>query len=118
MLLLTAGLWAARDGRPGDTTAYLVDAVDLAAHTGERNHLRFHFGPTNVAAWELGLAVETGTGPGAAERFVASDRACRRSQASNGKPISLSTWPVLGRKLRAPGTARRCGRQSAGTRAG
>ncbi len=72
MLLLTAGLWAARDGRAADTTEYLVEAADLAAHTGERNHLRFHFGPTNVAAWELGLAVESGTGPGAAERFVAA----------------------------------------------
>lgn len=78
MLLLTAGLWAARDGRDGDTAAYLMEAADLAEHTGERNHLRFHFGPTNVAAWELGLAVESGTGPDVAERFVAA-------------PIELST---------------------------
>jgi transcriptional regulator with XRE-family HTH domain len=70
MLLLTAGLVAARDGRTEDTTAYLGEARDLAAHTGERNHMRFHFGPTNVAAWELGLAVESGTGPDAAERFI------------------------------------------------
>ncbi len=70
MLLLTAGLVAARDGRPQDTAAYLTEAHDLAAHTGERNHMRFHFGPTNVAAWELGLAVESGTGPDAAERFI------------------------------------------------
>ena len=72
MLLLTAGLVAARDGRPDDTTTYLAEARELAAHTGERNHMRFHFGPTNVAAWELGLAVESGTGPDAAERFVAA----------------------------------------------
>ncbi|MGH4008506.1 MAG: helix-turn-helix domain-containing protein [Pseudonocardiaceae bacterium] len=72
MLLLTAGLWAAHDGRPEYTAAYLTEARDLAAHTGERNHMRFHFGPTNVAAWELGLAVECGTGPDAAERFVAA----------------------------------------------
>jgi hypothetical protein len=70
MLLLTAGLVAARDGRSEDSAGYLAEARDLAAHTGERNHLRFHFGPTNVAAWELGLAVESGTGPDAAERFV------------------------------------------------
>jgi transcriptional regulator with XRE-family HTH domain len=70
MLLLTAGLVAARDGRSEESAAYLAEARDLAAHTGERNHLRFHFGPTNVAAWELGLAVESGTGPDAAERFV------------------------------------------------
>lgn len=72
MLLLTAGLVAARDGRAGDTAAFLSEARELAAHTGERNHMRFHFGPTNVAAWELGLAVESGTGPDAAERFVAA----------------------------------------------
>jgi transcriptional regulator with XRE-family HTH domain len=70
MLLLTAGLVAARDGRTDDTAAYLVEARDLATHTGERNHMRFHFGPTNVAAWELGLAVESGNGPDAAERFT------------------------------------------------
>jgi transcriptional regulator with XRE-family HTH domain len=70
MLLLTAGLWAAHDGLTEDTAAYLAEARDLAMHTGERNHMRFHFGPTNVAAWELGLAVECGTGPDAAERFV------------------------------------------------
>ncbi|MGH3936456.1 MAG: helix-turn-helix domain-containing protein [Pseudonocardiaceae bacterium] len=72
MLLLTAGLWAAHEGRPEDTAVYLMEAGDLAAHTGERNHMRFHFGPTNVAAWELGLAVECGTGPDAAERFVSA----------------------------------------------
>jgi hypothetical protein len=71
MLLLTAGLWAARDGRADDTAACLGEARDLAAHTGERN-LRFHFGPTNVAAWELGLAVESRIGREAAERFVAT----------------------------------------------
>ncbi|MGH3933440.1 MAG: helix-turn-helix domain-containing protein [Pseudonocardiaceae bacterium] len=72
MLLLTAGLVAARDGRPDDTATYLTEARDLASYIGERNHMRFHFGPTNVAAWELGLAVESGTGLDAAERFVSS----------------------------------------------
>ncbi len=57
MLLLTAGLVAPRDGRPDDTATYLAEARDLASYIGERNHMRFHFGPTNVAAWELGLAV-------------------------------------------------------------
>lgn len=71
MLLLTSGLWAARAGRWEDTATQLAAARDLAAHTGERNHLRFHFGPTNVSAWELGLAVESGDGPQAAERFAA-----------------------------------------------
>jgi hypothetical protein len=72
MLLLTAGLWAAHEGRNEDTAEYLEEARDLAEHIGERNHMRFHYGPTNVAAWELGLAVECQNGPDAAERFVAA----------------------------------------------
>lgn len=72
MLLLTSGLWAAHEGRNGDTAEYLEEARNLATYTGERNHLRFHYGPTNVAAWELGLAVECQTGPDAAECFVAA----------------------------------------------
>ncbi|HSZ31643.1 MAG TPA: hypothetical protein VK784_18030, partial [Pseudonocardiaceae bacterium] len=62
----------------------LAEARSLAAHTGERNHLRYHFGPTNVAAWELGLAVEAGTGPVVAERLAAA-------------PIDLSVFGSKGR---------------------
>ena len=72
MLHLTTALVAARDGRPGDATTHLAEARSLAAHTGERNHLRYHFGPTNVAAWELSVAVEAGSGPVAAERLAAA----------------------------------------------
>ncbi|MGH3935821.1 MAG: helix-turn-helix domain-containing protein [Pseudonocardiaceae bacterium] len=72
MLHLTTALVAARDGRTGDVATHLAEARSLAAHTGERNHMRYHFGPTNVAAWELGLAVEAGTGPDAAERITAA----------------------------------------------
>ncbi|MGH4000058.1 MAG: helix-turn-helix domain-containing protein, partial [Pseudonocardiaceae bacterium] len=72
MLHLTTALIAARDGRMGDVATHLAEARLLAAHTGERNHMRSHFGPTNVAAWELGLAVEAGTGPDAAERITAA----------------------------------------------
>jgi hypothetical protein len=64
--------------------AHLAEAHALAAHTGERTHLRYHFGPTNVAAWELGLAVEAGTGPVVAERLAAA-------------PIDLSVFGSKGR---------------------
>ncbi|HEY2763937.1 MAG TPA: helix-turn-helix transcriptional regulator [Pseudonocardiaceae bacterium] len=84
MLHLTTALIAARDGRTGDVTTHLAEARSLAAHTGERNHMRYHFGPTNVAAWELGLAVEAGNGPDAAERVAAS-------------PIDLSVFSSKGR---------------------
>ncbi|MGH3917307.1 MAG: hypothetical protein ACRDTC_28435 [Pseudonocardiaceae bacterium] len=84
MLHLTTALIAARDGRMGDSATHFAEAQSLAAHTGERNHMRYHFGPTNVAAWELGLAVEAGTGPDAAERFMTA-------------PIDLSVFSGKGR---------------------
>ncbi len=84
MLHLTTALIAAREGRTGDVATHLAEARSLAAHTGERNHMRYHFGPTNVAVWELGLAVEAGTGPDAAERIAAA-------------PIDLSVFSSKGR---------------------
>jgi transcriptional regulator with XRE-family HTH domain len=71
-LHLTSALVAARAGRDGDITIHLAEARSLAAHTGERNFLRYHFGPTNVAGWELSIAAENGSGPDAAERFAAT----------------------------------------------
>jgi transcriptional regulator with XRE-family HTH domain len=72
ILHLTSALVAARDRRSGDVSTHLEEARSLAAHTGERNHLRFHFGPTNVAGWELSIAVDNGGGPDAAERFTSA----------------------------------------------
>lgn len=72
MLHLTTALIAARDGRTEEVATHVAEARSLAAHTGERNHMRYHFGPTNVAAWELSLAVESDTGPDAAERVAAA----------------------------------------------
>ncbi|MGH3875311.1 MAG: helix-turn-helix domain-containing protein [Pseudonocardiaceae bacterium] len=72
MLHLVSALGAARDNRPGDVATHLAEAGSLATHTGERNHFRYHFGPSNVAAWELSIAVESGTGAEAAERFTAA----------------------------------------------
>jgi hypothetical protein len=84
MLHLTTALIASRDGRADDATTHLAEARSLATYTGERNHLRYHFGPTNVAAWELGLAVETGAGPAVVERLAAA-------------PIGLSVFGSKGR---------------------
>ncbi|MGH3567509.1 MAG: hypothetical protein ACRDRH_16040 [Pseudonocardia sp.] len=72
ILHLTSALVAARDGRTADVATHLVEARSLAAHTGERNHLHYHFGPTNVAGWELSIALETGSGPDTAARFAAA----------------------------------------------
>jgi transcriptional regulator with XRE-family HTH domain len=84
MLHLTTALIAVRGGRGQDADAHLVEARSLAAHTGERTSMRYHFGPTNVAAWELGLAVESGTGPAVAQRLAAT-------------PIDLSVFKSKGR---------------------
>jgi transcriptional regulator with XRE-family HTH domain len=72
MLHLSAALVSARDGRADNAAEHLAEASSLASHTGEQNHLRYHFGPTNVAAWDLTIGVEAGTGPQAAERFTAA----------------------------------------------
>jgi hypothetical protein len=77
-------LIATRDGRADDAATHFAEARSLATHTRERNHMRYHFGPTNVAAWELGLAVETGAGPAVAKRLAAA-------------PIDLSVFGSKGR---------------------
>ena len=84
MTHLLAAQLAGRDGRAGDADAHLAEAADLASATGERNTLAWHFGPANVAAWSLAIAVERGDGPSHAERLdanpVAPVSAGRRSR--------------------------------------
>lgn len=72
ILHLTSALVAARESRDVDMVTHLAEARTLAAYTGERNFLRYHFGPTNVAGWELSIAAENGNGPEAADRFATS----------------------------------------------
>jgi transcriptional regulator with XRE-family HTH domain len=69
MLHLVGAMVAARDDDAGAVDTHLAEARSLAGHTGERNHLLFHFGPANTSAWELSLRVEAGGGPDAAERY-------------------------------------------------
>jgi hypothetical protein len=71
MTHLLAAQLAGRDGRPGDAETHLAEAANLAQATGERNTLAWHFGPANVAAWSLAIAVERGNGPSHAERLDA-----------------------------------------------
>jgi len=71
MTHLLAAQLAGRDGRPGAAETHLAEAADLANAIGERNTLAWHFGPVNVAAWSLAIAVERGNGPSHAERLDA-----------------------------------------------
>ncbi|HEY6423230.1 MAG TPA: helix-turn-helix transcriptional regulator [Pseudonocardiaceae bacterium] len=71
MTHLLAAQLAGRNGHPGEADTHLAEAADLAHATGERNTLTWHFGPANVAAWSLAIAVERGNGPSHAERLDA-----------------------------------------------
>jgi transcriptional regulator with XRE-family HTH domain len=71
MLHLSSAQMAAKDNRGGDAGAHLAAAQELAERTGERNRLWFSFGPANVRAWSLSIAVEMGEGPGLAEQIEA-----------------------------------------------
>jgi tetratricopeptide (TPR) repeat protein len=57
-LHLKSGLAAARAGDGATADAHWAAAQEAAAHTGERDDYRLAFGPTNVAIWGVGLAVE------------------------------------------------------------
>ena len=69
MLHLSAAYLAARNGDVGEAEPPLDEAAALASFTGERNFMRYHFGPTNVGAWRLAVAVETDRGPEEAQRL-------------------------------------------------
>jgi transcriptional regulator with XRE-family HTH domain len=69
MLHLGAALVSARGGAISESKTHLEQARELADVVGEGNHMRFHFGRANVAAWDVSIAVEIGTGPDAAARF-------------------------------------------------
>lgn len=72
MLHLSSAQIAAKD-RDGDrAAAHLNAAAELAERTGERNALQFSFGPANVRAWSLSIAVELGDGPARAEAITAA----------------------------------------------
>ncbi|MGI9062615.1 MAG: helix-turn-helix domain-containing protein [Pseudonocardiaceae bacterium] len=72
LLHLTSALHAGRAGNAGAAADHLAEARRIADRTGERNTLLSHFGPANVTAWNLNVAVELGNGPSAAERLHAS----------------------------------------------
>ncbi|NUT51162.1 MAG: helix-turn-helix transcriptional regulator [Saccharothrix sp.] len=72
MLHLASAQMAAKSGRAQDAADHLAEAAELAERTGERNALWFSFGPANVRAWALSVAVESGEGPAEAERIEAT----------------------------------------------
>jgi len=67
MLHLVASLAHTVAGRPGPAGDRMQEALALAAHTGDGNAFGLWFGPTNVGAWRVALAVEQGEGGAVAE---------------------------------------------------
>ena len=101
MLHLSAAHLAAREGHIGDADMHLGEAESLARFTGERNHMRYHFGPTNVAAWRLAVAVETDRGPEEAERF--SDGAAVLSVLGSADRVSAVHFDLARANAQAGG---------------
>lgn len=96
----------------GDVATHLEESGSLAAHTGERNHFRFHFGPSNVAAWALSIAVESGTGAEAAERFTAAPIDLSVFGSKHRESFVHFDLARAGCKPREPATVRRCARST------
>jgi transcriptional regulator with XRE-family HTH domain len=67
MMHLQQARTAARERRADDAHAHLDEAAKLAERVGERNGMRQHFGPTNVAAWRVSIGVELAEGAQAYE---------------------------------------------------
>ncbi len=65
LMHLTSAQTAARSGSSDDAHGHLDEADRIAQRVGERNALRRHFGPTNIAAWRLAVGIELGEGAGA-----------------------------------------------------
>ncbi|MGH3770696.1 MAG: helix-turn-helix domain-containing protein [Pseudonocardiaceae bacterium] len=71
MLHMCAAYNAAQAHRAADARDHFREAETIAGRTGERNTMRLHFGPTNVAVWSIGISAELEDGPAAYDRATA-----------------------------------------------
>ncbi|MBV9031371.1 MAG: helix-turn-helix domain-containing protein [Pseudonocardiales bacterium] len=62
LMHLTSAQTAGRSQLSDDAHSHLDEADQIARQVGERNALRRHFGPTNVAAWRVAVGVELNEG--------------------------------------------------------
>ena len=62
LMHLTFAQTAARSGLSDDAHGHLDEAARIAQRVGERNALRRHFGPTNIACWRLAVGIELSEG--------------------------------------------------------
>ncbi|MGH3885573.1 MAG: helix-turn-helix domain-containing protein [Pseudonocardiaceae bacterium] len=71
LLHLCSALNSARAHRVADARDHLAEAETIACLTGERNTMRLHFGPTNVAVWSIAVGAELEDGPAVYDRVTA-----------------------------------------------
>jgi transcriptional regulator with XRE-family HTH domain len=107
MLALSRSLVAASDNRPGDVTAPLEHASDLAQRTGQGNAYWLGFGPTNVEVWRMAVALEARDYP-----LTAGIAEGLRPELLPNASRRAAYWTDYGRAL-----ARRRGRQDDAVRA-
>ncbi len=62
LMHLSSAQTAARSQSSDDAHRHLDEADRIAQRVGERNALRRHFGPTNVAAWRVAVGIELNEG--------------------------------------------------------
>jgi hypothetical protein len=62
MMHLQQARTAARQRHTDDAHTHLDQAARIADRVGERNGMRQHFGPTNVAAWRVSIGVDLSEG--------------------------------------------------------
>jgi hypothetical protein len=74
-LHLRAALAAVSNHDQTTADAHLSEAAEIASHTGENDAFGLYFGPTNVAAWRVAIAVERGEGGRALEIIRGMDMA-------------------------------------------
>jgi transcriptional regulator with XRE-family HTH domain len=99
---LRRGLLAARMGQANTAFDHLGEAGRIASLTGERNGLRQHFGPSNVAIWRLTIGVELQEAGKAYERATAASIDPARLGANRTMSLHLN----LGRALAQEGGRR------------
>ena len=87
MMHLQQARTAARQQRADEAHAHLDEAPRMANRVGERNGMRQHFGPTNVAAWRISIGVELGEGAKRMRTPLRHRLALKHPEAGSGAPV-------------------------------
>lgn len=103
MMHLQQARTAARQQHTEEAHSHLDEAARMAGRVGERNGMRQHFGPTNVAAWRISIGVELGEG---AKAYEEATTAPIGIDALGSRERSSSLYFDFARSLTQEGGAR------------